>query len=159
MNAKVNKSTILVLTDFSSSARNAADYALQLAEKFEGDLLLFHSYFIPTSVYDSWPSKDYPAILQKSMDRLQDEAKRLENLLSRQGSKFLPRIDYITEGGTVAENVMELITQKPNIMMVVMGGYKAHHNDDFLFGTAIGEVLGKAKCPAVIVPECEFAAV
>lgn len=156
MKSNVEKSIILVLTDFSSSARNAADYALQLAEKFNGDILLFHSYFIPTSVYDSWPSKDYPAILQKSMDRLREEAKRLENLLTIQASTFLPHINCITEGGTVAENVMELITQKPNIMMVVMGGYKTHNNDDFLFGTAIGEVLGKAKCPAVIVPECEF---
>jgi len=88
MKAHVNKSIILVLTDFSNSAQNAADYALHMAEKFNWNILLFHSYFIPTSVYDSWPSKDYPAILQKSIDRLQEEVKRLSNALIIQGITF-----------------------------------------------------------------------
>lgn len=156
MNNSKNKRTILVLTDFSSCARNAADYALVLAGKFNANILLFHSYFVPVSAFDSWPTKDYPMLLERSMVRLGEEADRLKELLASAKSIFVPVIDCLSDGGTVADNVANLIAERPQILMVVMGGYRARNNDDFLFGTAISEVLGKAKCPAVIVPECDF---
>lgn len=147
--------SILVLTDFGSCSRHAADYSLVLARKFEADILLFHSYFVPVSAFDSWPAEQYPAMRENGLSKLKQEAERLQQLNSP-GNGFQPQIEYLAEGGAVAENVTALISIRHNILMVVMGGYRARNNDEFEYGTTIREVLGQARCPAVIVPEFEF---
>jgi hypothetical protein len=38
--------TIILATDFSPAALNAANYAADLASSIKGDLLLLHSYFL-----------------------------------------------------------------------------------------------------------------
>lgn len=148
--------TIIVLTDFSSCARNAAEYSLILARKFQANLLLFHSYFVPISTFDSWPNSDYPALRENSLSKLLKEAERLNQLTPASESVFQPQIECVVEGGSVAENVSNMITERHNILMVVMGGYRARNNDDFQYGTVISDILGQARCPAVIVPEFEF---
>jgi nucleotide-binding universal stress UspA family protein len=148
--------TIIVLTDFSSCARNAAEYSLTLAHKFQASLLLFHSYFIPVSTFDNWPDTDYPALRKNSLSKLHMEAERLNHLASASEYEFQPKIECLIEGGSIAENISNLITERHNILMVVMGGYRARNNDDFQYGTVISDILGQARCPAVIVPEFAF---
>jgi len=150
------KRTILVLTDFSNCAKNAGDYGALLAENLNADLLLCHSFFVPDSGFDTWPKDDYVQLQQRSKDRLEQEAARLKKLLDNRSSDLWPSIETLSAAGTIAENVPAIMAERPGIMMVVMGGYRARNNDDFSFGTAIKDVLGQAKCPAVIVPEFEF---
>jgi len=156
MKSNADLKTILVLTDFSKTARHAADYALFLAEQLTADILLFNSYYVPVPGFDSWPAKDYPALLQNSKSKLEKEASRLNSILENNQNNFKPVINYSSDGGLVADNVYNIINDKKNIMMLVMGGYKAYNNDDILFGSEITAVLCKARCPAVIVPEFPF---
>ncbi|KEQ28207.1 universal stress protein [Pedobacter antarcticus] len=148
--------TIIVLTDFSSCARNAAEYSLVLAGKFQANLLLFHSYFIPVSTFDNWPDTDYPALRENSLSKLKREAERLNQLTAASENVYQPKIECLVEGGSLADNITNLITERENILMVVMGGYRARNNDDFQYGTVISDILGNARCPAVIVPEFAF---
>lgn len=148
--------TIIVLTDFSSCAQNAAEYSLILARKFQASLLLFHSYFVPVSTFDNWPDTDYPALRKNSLSKLQREAERINQLASASESAYQPKIECLIEGGSIAENISHLISERQNILMVVMGGFRARNNDDFQYGTVISDILGQARCPAVIVPEFSF---
>jgi nucleotide-binding universal stress UspA family protein len=148
--------TILVLTDFSKSALHAADYAVFLARQLKANILLFNSYYVPIPGFDSWPTKDYPALMQNSKLKLENEANRLNDMVNSNQDNFKPVISYLSDGGLVEDNVYTIISERNNIMMLVMGGYKACNNDDVLFGSEITAVLSKAKCPAVIVPEYTF---
>lgn len=150
--------TILVLTDFTKSALNAADYALFLAGQLKTNILLFNSYYVPAmeSEFESLQINDYRSLAQTSKSNLEKEMNRLNNSIKTSKSNFKPEIDYLSEGGGIAENVCSIIDEKKNIFMLVMSGFKARSNDDFLFGTEINAVVSKARCPVVIVPEIEF---
>jgi nucleotide-binding universal stress UspA family protein len=148
--------TIIVLTDFTKSALNAADYALFLAVQLKTNILLFHSYYISVSELESLQINDYHSLAQTSKSNLKKEMNRLNSSIKTSPSNFKPEIDYLSEGGSIMENVCSIIDEKQDIFMLVMSGFKARNNDDFLFGTEIKEVVRKARCPVVIVPEIEF---
>ncbi|TCC93088.1 universal stress protein [Pedobacter hiemivivus] len=148
--------TVIVLTDFTKSALNAADYALFLAVQLKTNILLFHSYYISVSELESLQINDYQSLAQTSKSNLEKEMNRLNNSIKTSTTNFKPEIDYLSEGGGIAENVCSIIEEKKNIFMLVMSGFKARNNDDFLFGTEIKEVVKKARCPVVIVPEMDF---
>jgi nucleotide-binding universal stress UspA family protein len=148
--------TILVLTDFTKSALNAADYALFLAVQLKTNVLLFHSYYISVSELESLQITNYSLLAQTSKSNLKKEMNRLNSIIKASTSNFKPEIDYLSEGGGIAGNVCRIIDEKPNILMLVMSGFKARSYDDFLFGTEINAVVKKARCPVVIVPEIEF---
>lgn len=147
--------TILVLTDFTNSALNAADYALLLAVQLKTNIILFHSYFISVSEFESSQITDYALLAQISRSNLEKEKNRLNLAVKTAEDSFIPRIDYLSEGGGIVENVCSIIDEKKDILMLVMSGFKAHNNDDILFGTEITAVVRKARCPVVIVPEVE----
>jgi len=147
--------SILVLTDFSRNAKNATDHAILLAEQLHADILLFNSFLIPDPGFDSWTSGDHALLSQQSKINLDKEVARLDDVMKHYGKEFKPKIHSLSNEGTIAENVCEIITEKKNILMVVMGGCKANGNDDVLFGVEITQILNKVKCPTMIVPESE----
>lgn len=156
MEATNQTKTILVLTDFTNSALNAADYALFLACQLKANILLYHSYYIPATESECLQITDYASLAETSQSNLKKEMNRLENSIKTEIGNFKPEIDCLSEGGGIAENVSNIINERKNILMVVMSGFKARNNDDILFGTEITSVVSKARCPTVIVPEVEF---
>jgi len=155
MEANDQSKTILVLTDFTNSALNAADYALFLASQLKTNILLYHSYYIPSTESECLQITNYGLLAETSKSNLQKEMNRLNISLKASGSKFNPQIDYLSEGGSFTDNVCSIIDERKNILMLIMSGFKVH-NDDILFGTEITAVVSKARCPVVIVPEVEF---
>jgi nucleotide-binding universal stress UspA family protein len=145
--------SILVLTDFSRSAKIAADYAAHLAEQLNATLLIFNSYLIPDLGFDSWPSGDHSSLLQQSQNNLELEVARLYCVLQDQEKETQVKIESISDEGAIAENVCAIIKEKQNVLMVVMGGCKATGSDNILLGIEVTEVLNKVKCPTLIVPE------
>jgi nucleotide-binding universal stress UspA family protein len=144
---------ILVLTDFSKSAINAAGYAAHLAERLHVNLLLFNSYLIPDLGFDSWKFADISLLSKGSENKLLIEAERLRSNIKNIRGSFKPEIESISSEGEIAENVKTIIQERKNISMVVMGGWQLTNNDDALFGMEITKVLKKVKCPTIIVPE------
>lgn len=147
--------SILILTDFSRSAKNASEYGTHLAKQLNANILLFNSFLIPDLGFDSWPSAHHESLLQQSKKSLEEEVARLHGISQHDNEEFETKIDYLSSEGAIAENVSAIIKDKQNIFMVVMGGCKANDNDDILFGVEITEILSKVKCPTVIVPESE----
>jgi nucleotide-binding universal stress UspA family protein len=148
--------SILVLTDFSSSALNAADYAMFLAIQLKVNILLFHAYDVSESEPDAALTSDYNLLAQDSDSNLVQEMNRLKLKIKTADSTFIPKIEYLSEGGGVAENACSIIDDHKNILMLVMSGLKAHNDDYIKFGSKINALIKKARCPAVIVPELNF---
>ena len=146
-------SSILILTDFSKSAKIAAEFGANLAAQLKADLLLFNSFKIPNRSYDSLPSTEDTSLPQKSRECLNIEVARLNEILQVREMQFTPKIDCISKEGSIVENVCTILQEHQNILMVVMGGCKINGHDDVLFGSDITEVLHKVKCPTLIVPE------
>src|ERR1022692_1352697 len=104
--------TILVLTDFSKKAENAAIFALKIAEKKGANIILFHSLenFQSANVPESgsWIYEDYEMIKTESLTEL----KKLEDYLvtHHKPGTFEPKISLLNEMGyDLGANVNQLI--------------------------------------------------
>ena len=148
--------SLLVLTDFSHSAKNAANFALNLAEKLNANIILFNSYLIPDVGFDSWPSKDVASRSKESLDNLESETLRIQETSAIRKNTFKPQIESVSFEGSISENVTEIITEKQNIIMVIMGGGKCNGKDDMDFGIQITDVLVNVKCATLVIPNLEY---
>lgn len=70
MEATDQTKIILVLTDFTNSALNAADYALFLASQLKTKLLLYHSYYIPATESECLQITNYGLLAETSKSNL-----------------------------------------------------------------------------------------
>ncbi|SFH12194.1 universal stress protein [Pedobacter insulae] len=89
--------TIIVLTDFSKAARNAANASVDIALQLRADILLLNSYLIPFAVFsmegEGRTMVDTSLIASTSESGLKKEARRLRRLI----------------------NTRNVVEQKPNI--------------------------------------------
>lgn len=147
--------TVLVLTDFSANAKQAAQTAVFLAGKFEMNILLFNVYFsipiVPAGIDDAW-SKSYEVFKKESEAELQKEAARLTELFKNSiPGTSAPDIQCISAFGDLGDNIDRLIDER-DIDFVVMGARSKQHNN-VLFGDDINNVLKKSKKPVLIINE------
>jgi len=147
--------TVLVLTDFSSNAKKAAQTAVFLAGKLELNVLLLNIYFsipvIPAGINDAW-SKSYEVFKKESETDLQNEVVRLTELFNNDmPGSAVPDLQYLSEFGDLGDHTYKLIDER-NIELVVMGG-RNKQQSNILFGDDINNVLKKSKRPVLIVNE------
>ena len=147
---------LLVLTDFSQSAKNAAEYAFHLARRIQADLVLFNAYLIPDIGFDSWPTGDESNRSKQSLSNLQEEAERIQRLTPDLMGTFTPKCRFLSIEGGMAENVTAIIEDRKDVLMVIMGGGKCNGREDMLFGEEITQILVNVKCPTLIVPNLEY---
>ncbi|MEJ7559308.1 MAG: universal stress protein [Pedobacter sp.] len=144
--------SLLVLTDFSQSAKNAADYAFNLAAKIKADIVLFNAYSIPDVGYDTWPMKNEGDLSTVSVSKLQEETIRLQGLNTSSPGMAIPQCGFLSSEGGIAESVNEIIEDRKDILMVIMGGGKCKGREDMQFGMEITKILVNVKCPTLIIP-------
>jgi nucleotide-binding universal stress UspA family protein len=141
--------TILVLTDFSANARNAAEAAIMMASKTGADILVFNAYIrLP---FVAWPPEYYTAFKDDSTDHIREEVKRLQKI----SSDFIdipnkPDITCLNTEGTLAEGLKNILKER-NIELIVMGA-RDKTIGDFIFGNSINEVIDTVNVPVLIVP-------
>lgn len=108
--------TILLATDFSPAANNAADYALELAKYFDTKLILLNAYPLPAANYDTGlPTEIITAIHKTSEDSLSELKARLEKI----GGAGLTIECLSVMGGTM--DVIEEECKKLKVNLAVMG--------------------------------------
>jgi nucleotide-binding universal stress UspA family protein len=139
-----NIKTILVATDFSAAAKNAADYAAALAKETNARVILFHSYMLPV------PVSEIPFVtisadeIQK--DREDDMKHEVERLSGFSGSN----VDWIVRIGIPYDEIND-IQEEESVDLVVMGMKAAGINK--WIGSTSDEVIRKLKKPVLAVPE------
>lgn len=138
--------TILLATDYSPVAHNAAIYALQLAQHLQADLELLHSYIIPFAYTDSpVPLLNIDEIQKIAEDSMEAQVRQLE-----QHNTAGVKITHKIIAGDIIECLEESIKEQPPLL-VVMGTYGAG-SDSFLWGSVAVKALRTLKAPVLAIP-------
>ena len=146
--------TIIVATDFSAAASNAAMYASDMALAINADLYLLHVYQIP-AVY-----LEIPVAL--AADDIQDDAERnmkklREDLLLRTNSQI--RIQTAVEEGNFFEELKTTCEYKQPYA-VVLGSKGRTAAEHLMYGTHAAHIMKYLEWPVITVPHsAKFASI
>jgi nucleotide-binding universal stress UspA family protein len=140
--------TIIVPTDFSPAARNAADYAIAMAKEINASILLLHAYLVPVSI-----TTDTPIVVVAEEDlRRSSEAHlhRLKTEIEENNNGAIKVYSELRLGDTV-EEIEELCNDiKP--FAVVMGSAGHTGLEKSIFGSTTLKAIRHLTWPVIAVP-------
>ena len=141
--------SILLPTDFSATARNAALYALRLAKQLSvKKVVLYHSYEIPFSMDPMAPGIemfDLDAIKKESEINIQNFKLELKAFAGD------TEIDTVSEYGSLGAGLNE-VCDDLDIGLVVMGITGGSFLEEKLIGSNTLAVAKHTRVPVIIVP-------
>jgi nucleotide-binding universal stress UspA family protein len=151
---------ILVPTDFSPAANNAARYALHLATDLQANITLCNAMLVPVEAPEAaqvaWPLLSYEDIKNDTDKQLQDELKKLSKRLAEQSAFFTdgfrPKLNAVCEVGIVTKVIRDAVDQE-NVSLVVMGMSGAGSIERFFIGSNTRDVIEKAAFPVLLIPD------
>ena len=137
---------ILFLTDFSTEAAQALEYARELAEKFDARLHLLHVIVDATSKLYGMVSGDYHALDRNAQEKTHEWLAQIH----RDQLRGSPNCETIMERGELFEHVLRAVHDK-HIDLVVMS---AHTHPGFhlhLISNLPEKLVRKAPCHVFVV--------
>ena len=149
--------SILVLTDFSDGSIRAAEWGLELAEKSNSSLILFHSYLgVPVIPFDTYTGQSADTDVNVNIEEecqleLLEFSRRLTSVHQGKQPHFNQTIQTELGEGDLGKNVAELV-EKENVELVVMGSTDQTGLGHLLMGNRVVEVVEKTTRPVLIVP-------
>jgi len=139
---------ILVPTDFSETAKNAANYAIELAKLIKAEVILLHVFDVPVSVSDI-------SIVMSSPQEMKNlnvhEMKKHESELKAKHDGSII-ISGITKMGLIFDEVNHFVHQQ-KIDLIVMGINGAGRVSEVVIGSNTTRVVKNINCSTIIVPE------
>lgn len=147
---------ILVPTDFSVPAENAAHYAVTLAKKLKADILLCNAFKVPAeapmAAQVAWPLMDYAELKQEATNDLDRCVKLLSDpSCPVEEDEYCPDLTYESNVGSVCE-VVTSIVEREKIDLVVMGMAGAGGLTQFILGSNSRAMIDKTPVPLLLVP-------
>jgi len=139
---------VLIPTDFSETALNAAAYAIELLGGSPCEFCLFHSYKVPQSVGVLISVAEI--LEQETAENLEREVRALRDYLK------YPQvhIETLALPGALHEVLPEVITSQ-EADLLVMGTRGANGLADTLLGTHTARLIAEIKCPMLVVPSSQ----
>jgi nucleotide-binding universal stress UspA family protein len=138
--------TILMATDFSPAALNAANYAAGLAKAMDAQLMFLHVYQDPVL----YPEVviDYTAAdaLQDAQDNMQNLVQSLSNGPTNNGNA----VSIITRGVFFEELEKTCRLKTPDV--VIMGSQGTTASERFIFGGHAVHAMKQLRWPLITVP-------
>ena len=141
--------TILVPTDFSDTADNAVDYAVELAKFLDAGIILVNAFSIPYAMYEPHFQPDLSLIFQKSSEKnLADTKDRIHKI---HGDEV--RIECIAQAGAAYDVITALVKER-DVDLIVMGivGETGNLKERIMGKTSI-TVARKLEVPTFIIPK------
>lgn len=137
--------TILVATDFSEAAHNAAVYAAALAKAFNARLLLFSAYEqVPV------PVSEIPVLSQEEMGmRVQQDLEDEKQVLIRE---YEISVETMSKPGLAAKCILHTVSEN-KADLIVAGLKEADVTIRRLFGSTVTALIKKLPVPLLVVPE------
>jgi nucleotide-binding universal stress UspA family protein len=146
---------ILVLTDFSDNARQAAEASIGIAAKLHANIILLNTFVSQPvlSEYGGSPwSVEQLLWIDQSKEKLTFLKEGLQELVQQLPSgDHHPGIDDRQETGSPGERVKELL-QKETVEMIVMGPRRGTAWEHLLIGSDTSAVINHTDRPVLIVP-------
>jgi nucleotide-binding universal stress UspA family protein len=152
---------ILVPTDFSLPAENAAKYAISLATYYEAEVLIVNTFIVPAeapmAARVAWPLMDYDTLKNESTTELDLLIQKLEGIANDPNqTAYKPVINFESHSGTVLAVTSKLVIEK-KIDLVVMGMTGASALTQLLWGSTCKSMIEKATFPVMYIPfEADF---
>ncbi|MEK6481843.1 universal stress protein [Catalinimonas sp. 4WD22] len=138
--------TILVLTDFSGAAKNAAMYTCQLASLLGGKVLLVHAFPFPLPV-------TVKPITEVQLEEAKKERMKQLKILAHELHESYPLlIKRRMIEGFLIEEVNKLVEQN-EVDLVVMGLRKEGKLSRGIFGSVASFVIERSTFPVLVIPE------
>lgn len=145
---------ILVATDFSSSAANAMEYAMELAKLLKWEICAIHA----IGVMEGVNNNTYSALYISDYQNHKKEALNAwaSTFSSREGFDHIP-VSTVCEVGSVSSVLGKYIDSTP-VELLVMGNMGSTGISG-LFGSNVSAMIEKTKTPTLILPlESKFTA-
>lgn len=136
--------TILVATDFSETANNAAEYAIKLAKEINAKVVLLHVY------HASIPPVEAPLLVPSSVELQKEKEKLLQKKADQLKKNTHVEISCITKMGMATEEILE---EEKNANMIIMGMKKVGKLSEYILGSITTSVLGRTTIPVLVIPE------
>ena len=139
---------ILVPIDFSSYSKNALQYAVPLARKFQAELVLV--YVVEPTVYPadfSFGQVGFPSVEEELRQRGSEE---LAKLIEEQIPRPVSARKVIRTGKPYLEILEAAKVEGAEMIVIATHGHSGVEH--LLFGSAAEKVIKKAKCPVVVIP-------
>lgn len=145
---------ILFPTDFSPNADNALNYAVEIARKIKGNLILFHAYSVQL-IDPNMPAEIYLSAYQEeeksAKENLEALSKKLLNSNKGADGCSLFNIDTIVSQGLVLDEVLAL-TEEFKIDLIIMGTHGASGITELILGSNAASIIEKATIPVLAIP-------
>lgn len=136
--------TILVPTDFSKAAGNAAEYAAHFAKDVNAKILLLHAYHVPVAVSET------PVIVISQEELQKDNESRLKKEATHLKKIAGVEVSYKAKMGFAVDEILE---EEKNATLIVMGMQGASKLSEVLMGSITTSTLRKTKAPVLVIPE------
>ncbi|RYZ34181.1 MAG: universal stress protein, partial [Sphingobacteriales bacterium] len=137
--------TIILATDYSPAAQNAAMYAMHLCQYLDAKLELMHAYIIPFAYTDSpVPLLNIDEIQKIAEDSMEAELRRLKTLA--------PDMEITTRitPGDVIDCLNEII--QDNAPLLIVMGTSGQGSDSMLWGSVAVKALRTLNAPVLAIP-------
>lgn len=135
---------ILVPTDFSKSAENALDYAIEIAKLTGSDLVLFHAYQLPLETGEVPITPSTEEIEEQIIKSL----KNSERYITGKGAGIKVRSEY--KCGFPVEEI-SLCAEKNKVDLIVMGLHGAGFLKEKLIGSVATVLIKSSRCPVMVI--------
>lgn len=148
---------ILVPTDFSGSAENAARYALHVARYMKTNIKLCHAFLVPEKFamagQAGFPAYEYSSLKTETSLLLTGLARKLDEESHAAASKysFHPGIECMSEVGVLPEMVSELIDEKQN-SLVILGMSDINATAKSILGSSSRSLIERGGFPLLLIP-------
>jgi nucleotide-binding universal stress UspA family protein len=141
--------TILVPTDFSSSADAAVSYAAHLAQELNFGIILLHAYHVP------FINPDLPSYMFQNEALIVENSckKKLSHLVETLGQTY-PKVNFSYRNvmGFAEDEILDF-AEENHMDLIVMGTKGASGIREILIGSITGSIVSKAKCPVLAIPQ------
>jgi len=145
---------ILFPTDFSPNANNALNFAVEIARKVNGNLILFHAYSVQL-IDPNMPAEIYLSAYQEEEKTAKENLEKLSGRIIEANKdasgKSLFATDAIVTQGLVVDEVLSMIDEY-KIDIVVMGTHGASGITELILGSNTASIIEKSPAPVLAIP-------
>lgn len=144
---------IVIPTDFSENAFNAAGYTLELFKYFKCEVFIVHAY--ADEVYDQEALKERSDIEEIKHAKLEKSDETLHSIKAELTNRFgnpKHRCHIISKFGSLVDVVNDIVEHE-NIDLVAMGTRGKTNDRELTFGSHTLQVIKYVKCPVLAIPE------
>jgi nucleotide-binding universal stress UspA family protein len=143
---------ILVLTDFSDVAYNAAEYAIKLAADLKANVFLFNAINARKNAMAlsmDEEGDDFDLLAAECLVRLNELSKKLQTTL-KEDAAYKPGLSKLLQPGNVKDCINRVVADN-KIEIIIMGARQYKDFPVFFFGTKVRDVVEAAQCPVLII--------